>query len=260
MPCRALLDQIAEAYSHADRNALMALYREDALRCSAAEPDTTVGRDELFGRADVLQRTQLIGAIDLISIDEAAGLIRANARIAVGQGQYRTTERVWLLTFKEGLVLSPARSRIARRSARSVRGARHGSWDAPSPPSPRVGNTIATVGRVRLYGVAVTDNNCRLLITALIADGSPAVLEDSRANLRRAGPAQGDNGAQSRGAGRAAAEHSQAASERPDRAASSAHERPTRTQLVRSRPAGPVPTTSSSVETSRVRSTRTRCG
>lgn len=31
--------------------------------------------------------------------------------------------------------------------------------------------------RVRLYGVAVTDNNCRLLITALIADGSPAALE-----------------------------------------------------------------------------------
>jgi hypothetical protein len=30
---------------------------------------------------------------------------------------------------------------------------------------------------VRLYGVAVTDNNCRLLITALIADGSPAALE-----------------------------------------------------------------------------------
>jgi hypothetical protein len=104
VPCRALLDQIAEAYSHADRNALMALYREDALVCSAAEPDTAVGRDELFGRADVLQRTQLIGAIDLISIDEAAGLIRANTRVAVGQGQYRTTERVWLLTFKEGLV------------------------------------------------------------------------------------------------------------------------------------------------------------
>ena len=30
---------------------------------------------------------------------------------------------------------------------------------------------------MRLYGVAVTDNNCRLLITALIADGSPAALE-----------------------------------------------------------------------------------
>ena len=30
---------------------------------------------------------------------------------------------------------------------------------------------------MRLYGVAVTDNNCRLLITALIADGTPAALE-----------------------------------------------------------------------------------
>ena len=30
---------------------------------------------------------------------------------------------------------------------------------------------------MRLYGVAVTDNNCRLLITALIADGSPAALD-----------------------------------------------------------------------------------
>jgi hypothetical protein len=29
-----------------------------------------------------------------ISIDENAGLIRANARVALGQGQYRTTERV----------------------------------------------------------------------------------------------------------------------------------------------------------------------
>ena len=104
VPCRVLLDQIAEAYSHGDRHALMALYREDALVCSAADPDTPTGRDDLFGRGDVLQRTQLIGAIDLISIDEAAGLIRANARVAVGQGHYRTTERVWLLTFKEGLV------------------------------------------------------------------------------------------------------------------------------------------------------------
>ena len=30
---------------------------------------------------------------------------------------------------------------------------------------------------MRLYGVAVTDNNCRLLITSLIADGAPAALE-----------------------------------------------------------------------------------
>ena len=104
MPCRVLLDQIAEAYSHGDRHALMALYDADALVCSAADPETTIGRDELFGRPDVLQRTQLIGAIDLISIDETAGLIHANARVAVGQGQYRTDERVWLLTFKEGLV------------------------------------------------------------------------------------------------------------------------------------------------------------
>jgi hypothetical protein len=42
---------------------------------------------------------------------------------------------------------------------------------------PRRIEATATVGRVRLYGVAVTDNNCRLLITALIADGSPAALE-----------------------------------------------------------------------------------
>ena len=32
------------------------------------------------------------------------------------------------------------------------------------------------MGRVRLYGVAVTDINCRLLITSLIAEGTPETL------------------------------------------------------------------------------------
>jgi|SRR6187200_2724195 len=48
---------------------------------------------------------------------------------------------------------------------------------APSSASRRRVPATATVRGVRLYGVAVTDNNCRLLITALIADGSPAALE-----------------------------------------------------------------------------------
>ena len=46
-----------------------------------------------------------------------------------------------------------------------------------TPDTNQASRTTATVRRVRLYGVAVTDNNCRLLITALIADGTPAALE-----------------------------------------------------------------------------------
>ena len=234
MPCRALLDQIAEAYSHADRNALMALYREDALVCSAAEPDTAVGRDELFGRADVLQRTQLIGAIDLISIDEAAGLIRANARVAVGQGQYRTTERVWLLTFKEASSIANAFSDRATKRLHCTPRTAWISGCSRRPPSPprqydRYGRSSAFIRRRR--------NRQQLPPLDHSADRGrkSCGARDSRANLRRAGPTQGDDGAQPRGAGRAVAEHSQAASERPDRVASSARERPARTQLAPAR-------------------------
>ena len=80
MPCRVLLDQVAEAYATGDAAALKALYAEDALICSAALPDTVLTRDEMFAREDLLQRTALIGPIDLIPIDETAGLLRATVR------------------------------------------------------------------------------------------------------------------------------------------------------------------------------------
>lgn len=104
MPCRALLDQVAEAYGAGDRSALKALYADDALVSSAAAPDVVVGRDELFERDDLLRRTTLIGAIDLIPIDESAGMLRATVRTQKPDGQYQSAERVWLLTFKDGLI------------------------------------------------------------------------------------------------------------------------------------------------------------
>ena len=70
MPCRVLLDQITEAYTSGDVPALISLYDEDALICGAAEPDTIMGRDELFVRSDVLHRTHLVGPIDVIPIDQ----------------------------------------------------------------------------------------------------------------------------------------------------------------------------------------------
>ena len=104
MPCRVLLDQVAEAYATGDVAALKALYAEDALVCSAALPDTALTRDEVFAREDILQRTALIGPIDLIPIDETAGLLRATVRTQTAKVIYQSAERVWLLTFKDGLI------------------------------------------------------------------------------------------------------------------------------------------------------------
>ncbi len=104
MPCRELLDRVAEAYVHGDRRELKEFYVEDALICSAAEPDIPRSREEFFERTDLLQRTQLIGSLDLIPIDATAGLISATARSLGQDGGYRATQRVWLLTFKDGLV------------------------------------------------------------------------------------------------------------------------------------------------------------
>jgi hypothetical protein len=104
VPCRVLLDQVVEAYTGGDVPALISLYDEDALISGAAEPDAILGRDELFIRSDVLQRTHLVGPIDVIPIDQTAGLLRAVARSAT-DGRFRpATERIWILTFKAGLV------------------------------------------------------------------------------------------------------------------------------------------------------------
>jgi len=104
VPCRVLLDRVAETYESGDVHALIDLYDQNALICSAAEPDVAVSRDELFERSDVLQRTHLVGAIDRIPIDETAGLLRAIAR-TTADGRYRpAAEYVWLLTFRENLI------------------------------------------------------------------------------------------------------------------------------------------------------------
>ena len=42
VPCRVLLDQVAEAYATGDAAGLKALYAEGALICSAALPDTVL--------------------------------------------------------------------------------------------------------------------------------------------------------------------------------------------------------------------------
>ena len=104
MPCRVLLDQVTEAYTSRDVPALISLYDEGALICGAAQPDVIMGRDELFMRSDVLQRTQLIGPIDVIPIDQTAGLLRAMARSATNGRYQPAAERIWLLTVREGLV------------------------------------------------------------------------------------------------------------------------------------------------------------
>ena len=104
MPCRDLLDQVAETYTSGDVPAPISFYDEAALICGAAEPDTILGRDELFMRTDVLRRTHLVGPIDVVPIDQAAGLLRAVARSAT-EGRFKpATERIWILTFRAGLV------------------------------------------------------------------------------------------------------------------------------------------------------------
>jgi len=105
LPCRVLLDEVADAYVRGDIRALIRLYDEQALLCGAAQPDEIRGRDELFERSNVLQRTHLVGSIDVIPIDETAGILRAIARTATDDGRYQpAVERVWLLTFRDGLV------------------------------------------------------------------------------------------------------------------------------------------------------------
>jgi hypothetical protein len=104
VPCRVLLDQVTEAYTSGDVPALISLYDEDALICGAAEPDTVMSRDELFMRSDMVKRTHLVGPIDVIPIDQTAGLVRAIARSATNGRYQPAAERIWLLTFKGGLV------------------------------------------------------------------------------------------------------------------------------------------------------------
>jgi hypothetical protein len=49
----------------------------------------------------------------------------------------------------------------------------------PPAPSPSARKKPATVGEVRLFGLAVTHINCRVLITGLTADGAPDALAAS---------------------------------------------------------------------------------
>jgi hypothetical protein len=105
VPCRILLDRLADAYSSGDKNALASLYAESALISTAADPDAVVGKDEHFGRVDLLYRSQLIGSIERISIDDNGGLIRATARISTPSGRFQpAVEYVWLVTFEDELV------------------------------------------------------------------------------------------------------------------------------------------------------------
>ncbi len=105
MPCRALLDQVAIAFAGGDVHELRALYDKSALICTAADHDTVLSADELFEWRDLLKRTHVVGPFDQITIDERAGLLRAVARVANNDGEYRpAAECFWLLTFKEGLV------------------------------------------------------------------------------------------------------------------------------------------------------------
>jgi hypothetical protein len=132
LPCRVLLDEVAGAYASGDVVALKALYAEDALVCSAALPDSVFTRDQVFARKDILQRTALIGPIDLIPIDESAGLLRATVR-TTRDGVYQSAERVWLLTFTDGLIY---RQRVlASREAAVDLYQRHGIGLGMEPPA-----------------------------------------------------------------------------------------------------------------------------
>ena len=141
VPCRLLLDEVADAYARGDIRELINLYDEEALLCSAAEPDEVRGRDELFERSDVLQRTHLVGSIEVIPIDETAGILRAIARIATGGGRYQPAEeRVWLLTFRDGLVY---RQRVVESRADAIAlYAKHGVELGMHHPTP----TVSLVG------------------------------------------------------------------------------------------------------------------
>src|SRR3954447_6354873 len=105
MPSRVLLDRVAQAYAAADIQVLKSLYADDALICSAAAPERVLGRDETFDRVDVLQRTRLIGAVERISIDGSAGMLRAAVRTRTPDGAYKSGERIWLLTFRDDLIM-----------------------------------------------------------------------------------------------------------------------------------------------------------
>jgi hypothetical protein len=123
VPSRALLDRLTDAYGHGSIT-LHSLYHEEALVYIASDPDNAIARDDLFGRPELPQPTSLIGPVERIPIDERAGLLHAAARVATSDGGYRSTQLVWLITFKDELVY---RQRIhATRSEAVADEARNG--------------------------------------------------------------------------------------------------------------------------------------
>jgi hypothetical protein len=107
LPARALLDRVSEAYGHGleqgDWEPAKRLYHRDALILASRQETEFITPAE-FLDPDALRRIFLVGSREIISIDEHAGLIRGTARFQDEHERFRTLERVWLFTFRDGLI------------------------------------------------------------------------------------------------------------------------------------------------------------
>ena len=104
MPSRALLDQVAEAFNAKDIPRLVQLYHPDALISNSRTPDVPLTRDATFANPDVLRNVHVIGPLEVLPIDERAGILRATARVQSDHGALTKANHVWLLSFVDGLV------------------------------------------------------------------------------------------------------------------------------------------------------------
>lgn len=107
MPSRALLDRASEAYGlgieQHDWEPLRRLYHPSALIDTPLRPGIFIPPPVFFENEDALHRTFIAGPRELVPIDENAGLVVGRLRSRNGDG-FRTVERVWLLTFADGLI------------------------------------------------------------------------------------------------------------------------------------------------------------
>jgi hypothetical protein len=107
LPSRALLDRVSQAYGHGldqgDWEPAKRLYHRDALILASRQETDFITPAE-FLDPDALRRIFLIGPREIIPIDEHAGLIRGTARFQDEHDRFRTLERVWLFTFRDGLI------------------------------------------------------------------------------------------------------------------------------------------------------------
>lgn len=125
---------MTDCYRGQDWVGLRRLYHDEALLCTQAADGRVVGPDEVVGIFEDLQRTVYsVGEAANVIVDDDAVMVSARLRYQPASGGMADVKRVWLLTFKDGLVY---RSRYYRSETEALAAyAAHGiglGLDAPT--------------------------------------------------------------------------------------------------------------------------------